>query len=875
MGSGFGQFCVVRREDFAQFAEGVLHPGQGGVDGDFLKFGDFFEGQIGLHAHEKDFALFGGEFCHSRADALAEFAVAEVLIGSGEGRSDEGGECGGFLLSAAHGLLEAGIRFSFTGEIDNPVAGDSEEPRAQFIAFVTVQVAEGAEPDILKDVFGGMHIVDHPVNKAEQGLAGVVHNFTEGVDIALAPCVQKVFKISVLHHGFGYTLSKNDDGILLLSGECFLFFKYTKEYTSGMLVIMKTKSMHDVLGEVFGFPGFRPGQERVVERILAGESALAVFPTGGGKSLCYQLPALMLEGMTLVVSPLIALMKDQIDFLVGKGIRAARMDSSLTAEESRQVWDDLWNGNLKLLYVAPERFASERFLQRLRRTRLSLMVIDEAHCISEWGHNFRPDYMKMARLAKDLAVERVLALTATATPAVAADICESFDIGPDAYVNTGFHRPNLEMFATPCEPEARDNLLVQRLRERPRGASIVYVTLQRTAEEVAARLTAAGLPAVAYHAGLGAEVRHQVQDAFMQSADAIVVATIAFGMGIDKADIRHVIHYNPPKSLENYMQETGRAGRDGQTAYCEMLLCPDDVATLENFSYGDTPAEESVRGVVTEILGQPDTFDVSVYDLSARHDIRQLVMSTLLTYLELDGVLESLGPHYNEYKFQPQRSSGEMLAAFDEERAAFLRRLFAQATKGRTWLTVDLSDAAAALGEDRKRLVAAFNYLEEKGELTLKVSGLRHGYRFLKRPEDVAGLVKVLHGRFRDSEKRDLERIRQVVDLAGTQDCTVRKVLGYFGEVLEKDCGHCDRCRGLEIPPMPPEGTDALTPAELAQLDALKQAGHEALATPRQLARFLCGLASPAASRARLTRDPQFGSMAHHRFATVALAAKA
>lgn len=637
---------------------------------------------------------------------------------------------------------------------------------------------------------------------------------------------------------------------------------------------MKSKSEQDVLREVFGFEAFRPGQEKVVERILAGESALAVFPTGAGKSLCYQLPALMLEGMTLVVSPLIALMKDQIDFLVEKGVRAARMDSSLTAEESRRVWDDLWKGELKLLYVAPERFASERFLQRLRRTRLSLMVIDEAHCISEWGHNFRPDYMKLAGLAGELEVERVLALTATATPAVAADICESFDIGPQAYVNTGFHRPNLEMYATPCGPAERDEWLVKRLRERPRGATIVYVTLQRTAERVAERLVGEGFPAHAYHAGLDAEARHEVQDLFMQSSDAIVVATIAFGMGIDKADIRHVIHYNPPKSLENYMQETGRAGRDGEVAHCEMLLCPDDVATLENFSYGDTPTLESVRGVVEEILSLPDEFDVSVYDLSARHDIRKLVMSTLLTYLELDGVLESLGPHYNEYKFQPRRSSAEILAPFDAERAGFLKRLFARARKGRTWFTVDLADAAAALGEDRKRLVAAFNFLEEKGELTLRVAGLRHAYRFVNRPADGAAVAKELYRRFAASEKRDLERVGQVVDLAAGKACTVRRILAYFGEELEADCGHCDRCRGLEVPAMPEEREDRLNVAETEALARLMKEGHEALATPRQVARFLCGLASPAASRARLTRDPRFGSMAHHRFATLAMAAK-
>ena len=636
---------------------------------------------------------------------------------------------------------------------------------------------------------------------------------------------------------------------------------------------MKTMKPQDVLKEVFGFDDFRPGQAQVVERVLAGESALAVFPTGGGKSLCYQLPALMLDGMTLVVSPLIALMKDQIDFLVGKGVKAARMDSSLSAEESRQVWEDLWQGDLKMLYVAPERFASERFLQRLRRTRISMMVIDEAHCISEWGHNFRPDYMKLARLSTELNVERVLALTATATPSVSADICESFDIGPQAYVNTGFHRANLVMHMTPCTSTQRDKLLLERLKNRPKGATIVYVTLQKTAEQVAQLLVKAGYAARAYHAGLDGQERHEIQDQFMGSADGLVVATIAFGMGIDKSDIRNVFHYNPPKSLENYMQETGRAGRDGNISHCDLFLCPDDIATLENFSYGDTPTVEAVRGVVDELLGQADTFDLSVYELAARYDIRKLVLSTLLTYLEVDGVLESLGPHYNEYKFQPQRSSAEMLAGYDDERRRFLNKLFAQARKGQTWFTIDLEQAALAMGEDRNRLVRALNYLEEKGELVLKVAGLRHGYRFVQRPESAAEVAKGIHQRFQDSEKRDLERIGQVVNLCSSSACTVRQVLSYFGEELEEDCGHCDRCLGEEIPSMPEKTEDVLSKAELQTVHALMQEGHAALEAPRQVARFLCGLTSPAASRARLGRDPRFGSMAQHRFATVAKAA--
>jgi len=634
-----------------------------------------------------------------------------------------------------------------------------------------------------------------------------------------------------------------------------------------------SNSPRATLKQFFGFDGFRPGQEAVVGHLLAGRSALAVFPTGGGKSLCYQLPALHLEGLSLVVSPLIALMKDQIDFLVGKGIAAARMDSSLTAEASRKVWDDLWEGRLKLLYVAPERFASERFLQRLRRARISMMVIDEAHCISEWGHNFRPDYMKLAKLAREVSAERVLTLTATATPAVARDIRKSFDIPPEAYINTGFHRPNLFYRVTPVTRSERDALLLERIRTRPPGATIVYVTLQKTAEEVAALLADHGFPAQAYHAGLDPQVRHAAQDTFMSSPDAIVVATIAFGMGIDKADIRYVYHYNPPKSLENYMQETGRAGRDGKPSGCEMLFCPDDIPALENFSYGDTPSLESVEGFLRELTAQPDTFDLSMYELSSRHDIRQLVVSTLLTYLELEGVLEATGPLYNEYKFQPLRGSKEMLARFDPERASLIKNLFTQARKGRTWFTLDMAAAAERLAQPRARLVAALNYLEEQGDLKLQVAGLRHGYRFAQRPADADALATTLHERFRKAETRDIARIRQVIDLAKTSDCLVKALLDYFGETLEKPCGHCDRCKGDFTAFIESQESATLSREDQEVLKKLRLENHPALQSPRQIARFFCGIASPAASKARLTRDPRFGSLAHRRFATLAKAA--
>jgi ATP-dependent DNA helicase RecQ len=626
----------------------------------------------------------------------------------------------------------------------------------------------------------------------------------------------------------------------------------------------------DVLRDTFGLERFLPGQEAVIGHLLAGRSAAAVFPTGGGKSLCYQLPALLLPGVTLVVSPLIALMKEQIDRLKARGVPAERLDSTLDADDARRVMTDLRAGRLRLLYVAPERFNNERLREALLRTRVALFAVDEAHCISEWGHNFRPDYLKLAHFARLCKAERTLALTATATPQVLADVCAGFGIAPACAVRTGFHRPNLTLHVTPVAAADRDALLVRQLKERPAGPTIVYVTLQRTAEEVAGRLYAAGLPAKFYHAGMESADRAAVQDWFAAGAEPVVVATIAFGMGIDKANIRAVYHYNLPKSLENYSQEIGRAGRDGQPSACELFVCPDDLNRLENFVYGDTPTADAVRGLVRALFVQGDDLAVSTIDLSNEHDVRPLVVNTLLTYLELDGYLEGGTPFYANYAFQPLATSADILNNFEGERRQFLATVFRRAQKAKTWFHIDLDAAARAAGAPRERVMRALDFLAERGFLTIKADGLRQRYRRLRTPPDAGALADALHRRTLEREAREVARLNQVMELAGHDGCLASRLGAHFGEPLAEPCGRCSWClNGRQPARLLPRPAAVICDEVWTVASVLRHQRADVLGEPRVLARFLCGVGSPRLSRSKLTSHRLFGALEAVPFAEV------
>lgn len=622
------------------------------------------------------------------------------------------------------------------------------------------------------------------------------------------------------------------------------------------------------LQDHFGFSEFRGGQEKVIRILLDGRPSLAVFPTGGGKSLCYQLPALLLDGTTLVVSPLIALMKDQVDRLKSRGIAAERLDSTLDAVEQAEILRRLSAGEVKLLYVSPERLANPKFRDVLKGMNIAMAAVDEAHCISEWGHNFRPDYLKLAKILRSLKISRTLALTATATPKVARDIRKHFRIAAEDHVQLSFHRPNLELKVTPMDAAERKPRLLEKLNASD-GASVVYVTRQETAEEVATFLAKNEVSARAYHAGLPDDVRSDAQREFMAGEVRVIVATIAFGMGIDKSDIRNVIHYNLPKSIENYTQEIGRAGRDGADAVCEMLACAEDLTVLENFIHADTPSSRALENLLDRVLRQGERFDVSPYDLSVACDMRPAVVSTVMAYLETEGFVEVTGTFYSNYRIKLLSPVEKILSGRSAAERKFVQRLLGAGEEKRWWLHFQPTDLAAEFGVSRDKIVSALSDLERAGDAAVKVSGSRRAYRLKKDPGPVGEFSARLSKVFHDREQADLGRLEQVLGLASRRGCLTGYLTAHFGEKLAEPCGHCDRCRGVPAKTVKRKPARRIKDDELSAIRDIVDERHAALSGTRQLARFLCGMTSPATIRARLTKHNAFGMLGDVPFADV------
>ncbi|KAK6854151.1 hypothetical protein PG995_009244 [Apiospora arundinis] len=644
-----------------------------------------------------------------------------------------------------------------------------------------------------------------------------------------------------------------------------------------------------LLKDKFGYDKFRHEQEGAIGSVLRGENTLVVFPTGAGKSLCYQIPAIAFEdvdklngenrdfsGITIVVSPLIALMKDQTDALKRKGIAAECNDSTKSYEQLQQISADIRSGRLRMLYCSPEKLNNEGFVESLKYVPggIRLLAVDEAHCISEWGHSFRPDYLKVARFVDEIKAERVVCLTATATPRVADDICKAFQIDQSNVYRTSPYRPNLhlEAEATPTD-KAKTPKLLDYLKSHD-GSTLVYVTLQRQAEELAAKLKAAGHSAEAFHAGMKAEEKSAIQDKFMASKVRIVVATIAFGMGIDKANIRNIIHFNTSGTVEEYSQQVGRAGRDGLPSYCMMYICHEDWYIKENFARGDLPAKESLDGLLHDVFGREtikgrdgeDVIKLNHNELSQSWDIRASPLSIILATLELRyGLLRAITPEYSSYQFE-DRGFYTKMASSDSSSEA--KAIFKHSKRARKWYTFDIK-AAMAGGLSRADLVRKLNHWSEAGAIMLKAGGVEHRYRVLKqlpsKPAEYKKLVTELHVDMQSREEDALRHAQEVVDLVTGKKCFALTLAEHFGMSLpdgKTSCGHCTFCATktpIVLPPKPPVHVDMGAIKKVLEVCDVRD-------DPRFLARVAFGIKSPRVTKLKLQNNAVFGSLEDHDF---------
>ncbi|MGF6168191.1 ATP-dependent DNA helicase RecQ [Pseudomonas moraviensis] len=634
--------------------------------------------------------------------------------------------------------------------------------------------------------------------------------------------------------------------------------------------------MHNTLEQVFGYPQFRPGQEAAISAVLAGRSAAAIFPTGSGKSLCYQLPALLLPHLTLVVSPLLALMQDQLAFLKRHGISAGSIDSAQSREDANDVMARARSGELKILMISVERLKNERFRNFLQQVPISLLVVDEAHCISEWGHNFRPDYLKLPDYQRQFNIPQALLLTATATPKVIGDMQTKFAIAPADVVTTGFYRPNLNLLVEPVRGHDKRRRLVEWMAERPGQPSIVYVTLQKTAEHIAEHLERNGIQAEAYHAGLPHDQREDIQRRFMAGQSNCIVATIAFGMGIDKSDIRNVVHFDLPKSIENYSQEIGRAGRDGQPSDCLVLANRDSLNVLENFVYGDTPERDGIRYVLDELKASvPEgQWEFLLGPLADQSNIRSLPLKTLLVQLELRGLIAPRYAYYAEYRFKYLLEPEALLKRFEGERRDFVAAIIRTSARARTWATVDFEAMYSQYSAERNRVVTALDYFQERGWVELESKQMTEVYSLLHSDFASDALSAELHEYFTRHEQTEVARIHAMLEVFATERCLGYRLAEYFGDHNAPErCGHCSVCHGHvarlpEPPALPP-----LVDKKFAELCGGFIHRHEQhtgrIPSAERLTRFLCGISAPLFTKLKARAIPGFAALEEYPYAEV------